>query len=835
MNKQQEKPPRRRRLRAVQIIIGLLVIAAVVALYASSRVNQYQVQGEIILPGLQDQITIVRDEKGMPYIQAASMQDAMFAQGFVTAQDRLFQIQLMRLQAQGRLTELAGDAARQMDIKNRTIGIARAAAQHAEILDDDSRQIFQAYVDGINAFLDRCADDLPIEFGVAGIEPDRWAVEDSLSILYLMSWDTSANLNHEIVSQMLVDQLGIDQASELLPININADAPGDVNGSSAAPVVTSSHGWFAASGSQTGQTMPVAVGLGLHADSKIQQFVESGPLRVGSNNWTTAAKVSAGDHAMLAGDPHLDPRMLPGIMYAVGFSLPEARAVGAGAPGIPGFIIGRNEQVAIAVTNNYGDVQDLYVETLDPQQGDHYRQGGQSIPFRLEKQTLKIKDSSAAGGFRNEEIEIRHSSRGPVVSDVLPGLKTDKVLTLRWAAVEAMQPHLGLTELITAQTIDDIDAAIHSVTSIVLNFVFADSDGNIGWRASGRVPLRSGGGTMPLLVDTDSRWVDNWQGWIPFDQMPHQRNPERGWLGTANHYTVPADYPYYYSNYAAPSYRYRRLKQRIAEQEDGLTVEDHWAIQRDTKNLMAEAVTPVLIEALAADQQTSALASVLKDWDFQDTIDQAGPTVFQTVYSEFARAVFEDQLGAELTEIMLGNWYFWQERFQRMVAAGDASWFDDQSTTEVVESMADMIRRGGKAAIARLEPQLGADPESWLWGKVHTLQFVNPIRRSGVGMSWLGTRAFGVAGSGETLYRGWYDFDDPYGVTHTAAVRMVVDFGDREKVRAVLAGGTTGRTFHPHQKDQIDAYLSGQPLHWWFSDEALQAHTSSRLQLVPAP
>ena len=555
---------------------------------------------------------------------------------------------------------------------------------------------------------------------------------------------------------------------------------------------------------------------------------------MGSNNWTTGPAVSGGEHAILAGDPHLDPRMLPGIMYSVGFVMPEVRAVGAGVPGIPGFIVGRNEHVAIAVTNSYGDVQDLYVETLDAEKEGHYREGGKSIPFTVRKETLKIKDSAADGGFRTEEFEIRFTARGPVVSDVLSGLDSDKLVTLRWAAVESMEPKLGLMELLTAKSIDDVGEAIRSVTSIVLNFVFADADGNIGWRVSGRVPIRKpGGGTMPYVVEPETEWQDNWQGWIPFDEMPHQRNPERGWLGTANHYTVTSDYPYYFTNYASPSYRYRRLKQRIADQAGQLTVDDHWSIQRDTKNLLAEAVAPILIEPLAGDEQTSALADVLNTWDFQDDKDQPGPTVFQTVYTEFAKQTFQDELGVELTAKMLSNWYFWQERFEQMVRTGDGPWFDDVSTDDVTETMADMIQRAGKATIARLKPQLGTNPQQWQWGKIHTMQWVNPIRRSGVGMNWLGTKPIPANGSAETLYRGWYDFDDPYGVTHTAAVRMVVDFGDNEKVRAVLAGGESARTFHAHQKDQIDAYMSGAPLHWWFSDKAIEEHTQSRLTLAP--
>jgi len=811
-----QKPSGRwgRRLLALLILtIGVAIVGVVVVL---PRLNDFQTDGELRLSGPASEITVIRDEKGMPYVHAKSLRDLVFGQGFVTAQDRLFQMHLMRLSAAGRLTELAGDAALELDIRSRTIGMRRAAEKHAKILNDESRDVFQAYTDGVNAFIRQCPDDIHLEFSLAGLEAEPWSIVDSLSLMYLMAWDTSANLNHEVTAQLLIDRLGLDKASELFPVNINADVT--VEGAAALPLPKNA-----------------ATGLGLLTDNRVRGLMASGPLHVGSNNWTTAPSMSSGDHAMLSGDPHLDPRMLPGIMYAAGYISSDIRAVGAGVPGIPGFIVGRNEHVATAVTNNYGDVQDLYVETVDPDNEQNYLQGGESIPFRVEESIFRIKDDAAPDGIREETVQIRFTERGPVVSGVLSGLPTDRVMTLRWAAAESMGPDTGLTDLLTAKSVDDVNETIRPVTFIVLNFIFADADGNIGWRPSGRLPLRTdGSGTLPVVVDAEKPWTDNWEGWIPFEEMPHKRNPERGWLGTANHYTIEPDYPHYYSNYASPSYRYRRLRERMAAAAGrGASVDDHWSIQRDTKNLMAEVTTPVLVAALEQDDETSALATILKDWDRQDTIDQAGPTVFQAVYGELARQVYADELGEDLTGVMLGNWYFWQERFQERFLEGTDQWFDDQSTADTVETRDELIRRSGKAVLARLTPQLGANSASWKWGRVHTMQFDNPIRRSGFGREWLGSGPHQVNGSGETLYRGWYNFNDPYQVTFAAAMRMVVDFGDSEKVRAVLAGGAAGRTFHPHQRDQIDAYVSGKPQHWWFSDKAIQEHGRTRLKIIP--
>ncbi len=800
--------------------VGGSVVGGIAIWIIVPNLNLYQVDGEIQLPGAVDEVVILRDGKGMPYIYGNSLRDLFFAQGFVTAQDRLFQIHLMRLKAEGRLTELAGDIALDLDVRSRTIGFARAAKRHAEILDEESRRMFQAYADGINAFIECCEDDIPLEFLLSGLPTEPWAVEDSLSLMYLMAWDMSANLRHEVIAQLLVDKLGIDQASLLFPLNVYVDTP-----EGEKPSAATAYGADAARTSQL---------LGLEHDIEIAGLMTGGELQIGSNNWVTNPAVSGGDYAMLAGDPHLDPRILPGIMYAVGYISPRNRAVGAGVPGIPGFIIGRNEHVATAVTNSYGDMQDLYVESIDPQQKNHYLQGGESLPFEFETETLRVRDASAADGFRTQEIKIRSTQRGPVVSGVFPGLTTDRVITLRWAALDSMQPRTGLVDLFNARSASDIDNALRSVTYIALNFVFADARGDIGWRASGSIPNRTDhSGALPFTIDPIKPWADNWNGWIPFNEMPHSRNPERGWLGTANHYTVAPDYPYYFSNFAAPSYRYRRLKQRIDASAGAMSVDEHWSIQRDTKNLMAEVLTGVFIEALAADEDTRILADVLRDWDFHDTLDQPGPTVFQSVYSELAKAIFRDELGEVLAGRMLENWYFWQERFQQIVLDDTQPWFDDQSTPDLKESREEMIRRAGKSVLARLKKQLGADPASWQWGRVHTMRFDNPIRRSGFGRAWLGSGPYPVNGSGETLYRGWYSFNDPSQVTYAAALRMVVDFGDSEKVRAVLAGGSTARTFHPHQKDQIEAYVSGAPMHWWFSDKAIEAHAVSRLRLLP--
>jgi penicillin G amidase len=250
-------------------------------------------------------------------------------------------------------------------------------------------------------------------------------------------------------------------------------------------------------------------------------------------------------------------------------------------------------------------------------------------------------------------------------------------------------------------------------------------------------------------------------------------------------------------------------------------------------NLMAERIAPLMAEALKAHEETRKMGEILSAWDFKDDPDKAGPSIFQAVYREFALLVFEDELGEDLARTMLDNWYFWVERLQAMVLEGSSPWFDNVKTEGVTESRDALFYHAALRAREKLSASLGKDPSRWLWGKIHRMEFFSPVRRKGIGKGLLGAGSHGAPGSGETLYRGMYGFNEPFDVTVSASLRMVVDLGDEDKVLAVLPGGVSGRLFHPHAKDQVEAFMNGDKLYWWFSDKAIKEHAQTRLELVP--
>ncbi len=364
-------------MRLLKWIAAIVVLVIAVVVLALPRLNDFDRGGRLIVSGLKAEVRVVRDEKGMAYIYAADEDDLIRAQGFVTAQDRLFPMQLTRLFASGRIAELVGEKGKKSDTLMRTIGFARQARRHEKLLDERTRRIFQNYVDGVNAYI-AAGTGLPLEFRIAGIKPEPWTIADSLAILYYMGWNSAANLKTEVIAQMLAEKLGEAKVREIFPVNINPDDPLPAKKSQRGP--------------ESGRPR-----LNLAGDARMMDLLyeTDGSLHIGSNNWVTSGALSASGKPVLANDPHLDARILPGPWYPTGLITPGIRAVGVTIPGTPGMVAGRTDRIAIGMTNSYGDAQDLYIETVDPANPGNYLEGRSSIPFETLQETLRIKDSKA--------------------------------------------------------------------------------------------------------------------------------------------------------------------------------------------------------------------------------------------------------------------------------------------------------------------------------------------------------------------------------------------------------------------------------------------------------
>jgi len=794
------------------LLAALALALGVAAFPASAFVGNLRgpkVDGELALPGLTAKVRVLRDEHGIPYIFAANTPDLIRAQGFVTAQSRLFQLEGYRAIATGRLAESVGASGLATDRPIRLLGLRRNAERHAKLLSPEARDFLLWYAEGMNAYIAGHADDHPLELRLAGFTPRPWTLEDMVTVLHFVNFSQAANFKAELTMQKLIDKFGADKAlRELAPVNVNPDRK-------LQPVIVGD-----AAGARS---------LGLDDVELLAGLEElTGPLAFGSNNWAIGKSRSASGAAVLVNDPHLDARMLPGVWHPVGLFTPDIQAVGAALPAVPGIQVGRTAHVAFGVTNAYGDSQDLFIEKVAPGQPDHYVDGAQTRPFQLIEEVICIKDKDAPGGFREEKMIIRATVRGPIVSGPVFGYDGELLLSLRTASAELPGGGIGIDRLLSARSIADVDQAAQAMDVIYFNYVFVDKAGGIGHRSTGRVPVRaSKQGSHPKLVGHS----DDWRGFIPPDQMPGTLSPARDWVGTANHDNRPDAYPFDYSSYFASSYRYRRIID-VLDRGKGMRTADQLVLMMDAQNLQAPRLLPAMVAALQADASTADFARILAAWNGRDDKDLAAPLIYHTLYERLVYETYVDEMGDTLARAWLGQWYAWQERFDELVKTPDSPWFDDIRTPQK-ETLADLVRRAAATARPELQARHGADAAKWKWGDEHRIAFFSPLRRSGTGRDLLGYAEQPMSGSGSTLLRALSPFMRGFDVEFFASMRLVADMGDDDKIEAVVSGGVVDRQFHPHQKDQLPAWTEGRLLKWWFAPQQVEANAVKRQELVP--
>ena len=788
------------------IILFLLVICITLIAYFWVRSSNIPERGglageSLALEVLDAPVTVKRDRYGVPYIYAQSLADVIRAQGFVTAQDRLAQMLLMRAAANGRLAELIGYRGEPTDVLVRGIGINRLARKFAAKMQSPSRELHEWYLEGVNSYLTTQSHEFPLLVRFLGHSPGPYTLEDICAHYLLQAYSMTENWRSEWLAQKLVDQLGRGPASQISHLSYNPD-----------------------DGSEWSSQYAGA------ADKPLQDLDESlqAPTRPGggSNSWVMAPWRSARGAPILANDPHLDATLLPGIWYPVALITPDWRAVGVAGAGWPGLAVGRSNHIAWGVTNSTADISDLFLEQDDPEREGHYLEGDQSIPYEIVHESVRVRDPDAPGGVREREFIIRHTRRGPVISNFLLGDWRSYTVSFRWSVAENLGSQAGVDRLMLAKDVFEAGEAIRDIVG-ALNYNVADTQGNIAHFTSGPVPVRrKGDGAIPMPV-VDGH--DNWTGFVPFEQAPSSLNPPRGWVGNANNRTVAGTFDGVWSSYSAPSWRYRRMLELFGN-DRVLSADEHWTAIIDTVNTLARELVPIFVRALETDSSTVAAADMLRNWNYRDDADQAAPALFQVMIRKLVNRIFADELGSLVLSYQ-GSIYFWQERVHRMLLAGESDWFDDRRTPQR-ESLDELIREAALDSWSHLEARLGEDPRRWQWGDLGSLTISNPAQLRGrLVNGLLGGGECPRSGSPETLLGSFGEPD--FGALAIDSVRFVADLGDPDKVLAVIPGGVSGRLFDPHLNDQLPVWLSGDINYWWFSDEAIAANTQRELKLEP--
>jgi penicillin G amidase len=798
-----------RRIRTALKIGGrvLLVIGVILAGTSLWFVQRPwpETHGTLQLPGLSAAVRIHRDRYGVPHIYADTEHDLMVAQGYVHAQDRLWQMEFNRRMGSGTLSAILGESTIGLDIYVRTLGLARAAAKDWELLHAETRALLQAYADGVNAYIELHRDRLPLEFSLLGVSPAPWTPADTLSWGKVMSLNLNGNSTFELLRARLIARLGARAVEQLMP-RADSNAPLPI------PYEVEQYPWLqAASGQHWDET------AGIQRNTN---------LNWGSNSWVVGGSRTSSGQPILANDTHLG-LTIPSVWYANGLHGGRFNVVGFSFPGVPLVILGRNEQIAWGVTNLVPDVQDMYVERLDdPIHPTRYEFMGQWRSLDIITETITLKDAPPI------VLPVRISHHGPLVK-ASNDPKDTSLLAERWMATEGTRLLTAIVQINRAADWNDFRAALRFWGTPGQHFVYADRDGNIGYQAAGLIPRRTPNHTGLVPVPG---WTGTyeWQGTIPFDELPSQLNPFDGMIITANNAVRTDASPYRLSVEHDPGYRAQRIRDLLTAQSP-LDIEEMQRIQNDTFSLPAAQLRAYLKDIVPTTAlQMDALAQ-LTSWDGRFDTDHIGALIFSTWYWCLVQQVLHDNLPEDLLDEFLTYEIIHVPFTIALLHDRTNEWFDDRTTPQI-EQRSEIVQQSFERAVAWLEEHYGTAPERWTWGRAHTVTLVHqPFGQSGIKPleMLVNSNRLPIGGDNFTVNATSFNFSAPFNTIGGPAQRLLIDLTGPDRSLMINSTGQSGHLFHPHQRDMLDLWLRGEYIPMYFSREAVEANTKDVLILVP--
>ncbi len=868
-------------MRIVKRGLALLVVVVLVAVIATGGLLVWvtlravpETSGTIRTAGLTAAVTVERDAIGIAHITADSPHDLFFAQGYVHAGERIWQMEVWRHISAGRLAELFGAGQLATDRFIRTLGWRASAQRDLDAVAPPARAVLDAYTQGVNAWLDGHRGSLGLAFVVAGDTPEPWTDLDTIAWGKVQAWNLGGNFDTEVFRYLADARLGD-------PARTNALFPPYRDG---APVITPS-GLPGSGGAGSGKTSdagatttgPLAVAgaaplphppaLGpseaaaWHAIATLGQAVlQTAGLDaaeglasdhgIGSNDWVVGPALSATGGALLANDPHLGISM-PSIWYMNGLHCRTVSAAcpydvaGVSFPGVPGVVLGHNAKIAWGATNIDPDVEDLVIEMVDPANSDAYLHNGASVPFEVRHEQIKV------SGAPPVDLEIRSTVHGPILNGVDDRLADAPPMAIRWtASLEPDRTFEAILGLNTAASFEDFRAALSLYGAPAQNFVYADVDGHIGYQFPGYVPIRSDPkdrGDRPVRGDDGS---GEWTGRIPYIDLPWQDDPIDGVVVTANNAAVDDRYPYFVAQEWDPGYRAERILDLIAEYgADGLTVAELGQIQSDSSPLAARDIGRSL-EAAPKTADGTTIGARIADWDGVCDEASVGCAAFNAWEYRVMRDIFDDDLGP-LARDYVGSPISWVVLGQ-LLDDPTSAWWDDTATAGVTETADDIVASAMDEAGSELRTALQG-PERWTWGALHTATFREAtLGTSGIGpLEWYFNHGphpvAGTAGAIDNTYfrfsSAYPDPDDPayvpvgidhvFDMTNMPSYRLTIDMGDLDGARIVITTGQSGNPFDRHYADQIEPWRQGQTVELPFTRAAITAATVSTLTVTP--
>lgn len=847
---------RLRRLLIVTVgVVALALVASSIFAVVTVRRSFPEQSGTITISGLNGPVDIERDASGIPQIYADTPEDLFFAQGFVHAQDRFYEMDFRRHVTSGRLAELVGEGAADTDALIRTLGWRDVAEREVEMLDDSTYQLLEAYSNGVNEYIDgKSGSKLSLEYAVLALtgpdyRPEQWTPADSVSWMKAMAWDLRSNMDDEIARVRSTQKLSVDGVEELYPNEpvVNQPIVGDnepqyEQGAKPNQAQT-----------ESAQTEPARAAVANLAE--VEKLIKEVPTLlgtgegIGSNSWVVSGDLTSSGQPILANDPHLAPSM-PGIWYQVGLHCRELSAEcqydvsGFSFSGMPGVVVGHNAEIAWGVTTMYADVADLYLEKVD---GDSVEYDGKQEKLTSRTETIKV-----AGG-EDRKITVRSTRHGPLISDLadfvdtenLPlaerwrraGLSTQQdgtpgsyAVALQWTALTPRNTYDALFGINRAQNWDQFREAASDFAVPSQNLVYADRSGHIGYQSPGEIPVRGQGDGRWPVPGWDADY--DWKGRIPFDELPSVYDPADGVIVTANNQVIDDTYKYVLGADTAHGYRSQRIADLLAT-DPALTVADMLRIQSDDRHPMADILRPHLLGAELDTAYERSGQDMLASWNGQMNRNSGSAAYFAAVWKYLLEETFHDDLPED-------QWPEGNERWftvmTRLLNNPNHDLWDNRDTDDVVETRDDVIKLAMVEARDDLTRRIARDPEEWTWGELHQLELVNAtLGESGIGVveSLFNRGPEGVGGGGGIIDATSWDAREGYEVTAVPSMRMVVDLANLDDSRWIQLTGNSGHAFHDNYTDQFDLWRNGRTLPWAFSREAVGRMTENTLRLKP--
>ena len=787
-------------------------------------------KGEVHLKGLHETVEVITDRYGVPHIYAQNEDDLFFAQGYIHAQERLWQMEFNRRIGSGRLSEIFGELALEPDRFARRVGMHRASAAAAEQLPEDSKRIFCAYAQGVNAFIENNKNKLPIEFFLMRFTPEPWQITDSIQWSKMMGWNLGGNWETEVIRARIVAKLGAERAAKL-------EAGYDPTHPLIIPPGVEYQG--------------INLGM-LEQYEQLKQLSGFGMLG-GSNNWVVDGSMTTTGLPILCNDPHL-MQAAPSIWYECHLVAGDIDVIGVSFPGTPTIVIGHNQHIAWGLTNAISDIEDLYIEKFNPQNPNQYEYMGKWEDAQVVREEIKVK------GVKAPVIEeVRITRHGPIVTSIphpsqrdpagkngkqgTNGEPVELLLALRWTGLEKHDILSAAQKMIRATNCEEFREALRGWDVPPQNVVYADTQGNIGYVMAGAIPIRAKG--QALLPSPGWTGEYEWTGYIPFEELPQIFNPRQHFIVTANNRVVDDSYPYYITNEWLNGYRAQRIRDLLTS-KGKLALSDMASIQADQYSLPAVEIVPHILKIKPDSGLEKDALDVLRTWNYILAPGSAGAAIYSMFLFKLERTVFSAMLGDEETLIQnylgvgttilaLQNGYASRSTplLIRLLNEHDDSWFADSVIPDSPNSWDEAISSAFKGATVDLQKKLGSDVSRWKYGAIHKMTYNHPFGMVKPLDRIFNRGPFPVGGDIDTVNQAASLTNQPDTVVTVPSYRQIANLAN---LKASLSGHAPGQSGHPaskHYADFIKPWLNVEHHPQLFERSVIEENAEGTLLLMP--